>query len=357
MLLEAYLETKWAADLSRRVNGPHHPDTLHLQRAAELQKSAGNIQEELLKMIGEPAVLSGEVVTYKGRILHEDGCECIPALVYMQLIHRQWCKNVEFAVARNQKFVAYFFNLLLQRIGIDVEFRDVKEDFIHRFLSQDCVLFGRSTIFYVFLQKVSPEANAKTSKTFHAIGVALAKAQPCKSLLQGLSAKLRSPYDIDKAAGFGERDSYGHTEKLRHVAPMQEEWEGGLTQKVVNSILGEVHLYRHGGSESTLFIDEHTVFLNGCTCMDCPANPCQMRSIQARTDDPLERELARVYCNQLQSQNRDTQGTFMLRAFLQRAKRARLKVDEANDLTACIRPKSGLHFELASQVQALVLDQ
>ncbi|CAE7243580.1 unnamed protein product [Symbiodinium sp. KB8] len=126
----------------------------------------------------------------------------------------------------------------------------------------DCVLFGRSTIFYVFLQKVSPEE---------------------------LTAKLRSPYDIDK-----------------------EEWEGGLTQKVVNSILGE-----------------------------------------ARTDDPLERELARVYCNQLQSQNRDTQGTFMLRAFLQRAKRARLKVDEANDLTACIRPKSGLHFELVSQAPVL----
>lgn len=126
----------------------------------------------------------------------------------------------------------------------------------------DCVLFDRSTIFYVFLQKVSPEE---------------------------LTAKLRSPYDIDK-----------------------EEWEGGLTQKVVNSILGE-----------------------------------------ARTDDPLERELARVYCNQLQSQNRDTQGTFMLRAFLQRAKRARLKVDEANDLTACIRPKSGLHFELVSQAPVL----
>ena len=33
---------------------------------------------------------------------------------------------------------------------------------------------------------------------------------------------------------------------------MKEEWEGGLTQKVVNSILGEVHLYRHGGSESLL---------------------------------------------------------------------------------------------------------
>ena len=59
------------------MNGPHHPDTLRLQRAAELQKSAGNSQEELLKMIGEPAILSGEVVTYKGRILHEDGCECI----------------------------------------------------------------------------------------------------------------------------------------------------------------------------------------------------------------------------------------------------------------------------------------
>ena len=86
------------------------------------------------------------------------------------------------------------------------------------------------------------------------------------------------------------------------------------------------------------------------------------------------------------------------KAFLQRAKRARLKVDEANDLTACIRPKSGqlhglirilsismqsapgvkarrvchlfslsfpnsrkclgdagLHFELVSQVPALVL--
>ena len=35
---------------------------------------------------------------------------------------------------------------------------------------------------------------------------------------------------------------------------MKEEWEGGLTQKVVNSILGEVHLYRHGGSESTLLM-------------------------------------------------------------------------------------------------------
>ena len=80
MLLEAYLETKRLPDLSKRMNGPHHPDTLRLQRAAELQKSAGNSQEELLKMIGEPAILSGEVVTYKGRILHEDGCECIVSL-------------------------------------------------------------------------------------------------------------------------------------------------------------------------------------------------------------------------------------------------------------------------------------
>ena len=35
---------------------------------------------------------------------------------------------------------------------------------------------------------------------------------------------------------------------------MQEEWEGGLTQKVVNSILGEVHFNRRGGSQSTLFM-------------------------------------------------------------------------------------------------------
>ncbi|CAE7577343.1 Kif14 [Symbiodinium natans] len=55
----------------------------------------------------------------------------------------------------------------------------------------DCVLFGHSTTFYVFLQKVSPEE---------------------------LSEKLRAPYEIDK-----------------------EEWEVGLTQKVVNSILGEAH--------------------------------------------------------------------------------------------------------------------
>ncbi|CAE7486787.1 unnamed protein product [Symbiodinium sp. CCMP2456] len=246
MLLEAYLETKRAADLSKRINGPHHPDTLRLQRAAELQKRAGNIQEELLKMIGEPAVLSGEVVTYKGRILHEDGCECIVsfrgkyaeawnectrahqhhmsvACVFLPDkkagfgLHapdpdaegkcfcprlygarskevfgykddeaaflennglpiwgcewfRQWCKNVEFAVARKQKLVAYFFEgqtgkgiikwddlckddanpwdgvglggsqkgeiAYLQKMGIDVEFRDVKEDFIHRFLPQ-----------------------------------------------------------------------------------------------------------------------------------------------------------------------------------------------------------------------------
>eukprot|EP00439_Symbiodinium_sp_Y106_P066946 s97_g11.t1 len=263
------------------MNGPHHPDTLRLQRAAELQKSAGNSQEELLKMIGEPAILSGEVVTYKGRILHEDGCECIVsfpgkyaeawnecarahqhhtsvACVFLPDqaagfgLHaadpdakgkcfcprlygarskevfgykddeaaflkksrlpiwgcewfRQRCKNVEFAVARNQKL--------------------------------DCVLFGRSTIFYVFLQKVSPEE---------------------------LTAKLRSPYDIDK-----------------------EEWEGGLTQKVVNSILGE-----------------------------------------ARTDDPLERELARVYCNQLQRLS-SSSGFFSFLAF------------------------PGLHFELASQAPVL----
>ena len=34
-------------------------------------------------------------------------------------------------------------------------------------------------------------------------------------MLQELTAKLRSPYDIDKAAGVEETDSYGKTEKLR----------------------------------------------------------------------------------------------------------------------------------------------
>jgi len=125
----------------------------------------------------------------------------------------------------------------------------------------DRVLFGHSTIFYAFLQKVSPEE---------------------------LSAKLRAPNEFDK-----------------------EEWEGGFTQKAMNSILGE-----------------------------------------DRSND-LEQELARRYFNQLQSQNRDSQGIFMLRAFMQRAKRARMKVDEANDLTNKVRPKSGLHFELASQAPVL----
>ncbi|CAL1143322.1 unnamed protein product, partial [Cladocopium goreaui] len=40
-------------------------------------------------------------------------------------------------------------------------------------------------------------------------------------------------------------------------------------------------------------------------------------------------------------------------AFMCQARRARVKVDEANELTRCVRPSSGLHFELAAQAPVL----
>eukprot|EP00435_Cladocopium_sp_Y103_P054551 s628_g17.t1 len=74
---------------------------------------------------------------------------------------------------------------------------------------------------------------------------------------------------------------------------------------------------------------------------------------KARSKDPAEVKLAREYCDLLRGQNRDSEGELMLRAFMCQARRARVKVDEANELTRCVRPSSGLHFELAAQAPVL----
>eukprot|EP00434_Breviolum_minutum_P001329 symbB.v1.2.001170.t1/scaffold60.1/size581591/10 len=123
----------------------------------------------------------------------------------------------------------------------------------------DCVLFGRSTTFYVFLQHASSE-------------------------------------EVDQ--------------RLRASRADMEDWDG--TQPFVDKILDE-----------------------------------------ARSKDPAEVKLARDYCELLRGQNRDSEGEFMLRAFMSQARRARVKVDEANELTRCVRPSSGLHFELAAQAPVL----
>lgn len=125
----------------------------------------------------------------------------------------------------------------------------------------DCVLFGRSTSFYVFLQHASAE-------------------------------------EVD--------------ERLRASRADMEDWDGRITQPLVDKILGE-----------------------------------------ARSKDPAEVKLAREYCDLLRGQNRDSEGELMLRAFMCQARRARVKVDEANELTRCVRPSSGLHFELAAQAPVL----
>ena len=57
---------------------------------------------------------------------------------------------------------------------------------------------------------------------------------------------------------------------------MQEEWEGGLTQKVVNSILGEVHFNRRGGSQSTLFMSTQSSATTA-HAIDCPAKQSHAR--------------------------------------------------------------------------------
>lgn len=123
----------------------------------------------------------------------------------------------------------------------------------------DCVLFGRSTTFYVFLQHASSE-------------------------------------EVDQ--------------RLRASRADMEDWDG--TQPFVDKILDE-----------------------------------------ARSKDPAEVKLARDYCELLRGQNRDSEGEFMLRAFMSQARRARVKVDEANELTRCVHPSSGLHFELAAQAPVL----
>jgi len=124
----------------------------------------------------------------------------------------------------------------------------------------DCVLFGRSTTFYVFLQPATPEE---------------------------LSAKLQN-HDLEK------------------------DWDGQITAQQLEEILGK-----------------------------------------DRVQDKVDAELARVYCNQLQSHNRNSEGTLLLKAFLHRATRARKMVDDANHITADLRPESGLFFELAAQAPVL----
>ena len=62
-------------------------------------------------------------------------------------------------------------------------------------------------------------------------------------MLQELSAKLRAPYEIDKDCEVVLCSFQVNGRLLRCYANFdwQEEWEGGLTQKVVDNILGKVH--------------------------------------------------------------------------------------------------------------------
>lgn len=65
-----------------------------------------------------------------------------------------------------------------------------------------------------------------------------------------------------------------------------------------------------------------------------------------RISDDLEVQLAKEYYSTLQSKHMDSEGAALLRAFVLSTRRARKKVEEANDITAEVKMNSGLTFEL-----------
>eukprot|EP00930_Biecheleria_cincta_P100427 TRINITY_DN9206_c0_g1_i1.p1 TRINITY_DN9206_c0_g1~~TRINITY_DN9206_c0_g1_i1.p1 ORF type:complete len:963 (-),score=235.68 TRINITY_DN9206_c0_g1_i1:123-3011(-) len=129
----------------------------------------------------------------------------------------------------------------------------------------DCILFGRSTVFYVFMQPTAPEELAKVVST----------------------------------------RSFEEDEGFHEASSMQ-------MQELAALIIGE-----------------------------------------DRSADPLESQLAKEYCNQLQSQHLDSEGNAALRAFMLTARRAKLKVDEANEITETVRTGEGLSFELVTVAPVL----
>jgi len=67
-----------------------------------------------------------------------------------------------------------------------------------------------------------------------------------------------------------------------------------------------------------------------------------------RASDRDQMQLAREYYNQMQKYNLDTDGAQLLHNFLLQAQRAKKMVEEANDITAEVKPDSGLRFELTA---------